>query len=254
VLWDVLVDPPFVLSICSLTDKDFWGQAFGNSMPTKVLIGAHSDLVKRGLAEILLSTDSIEVVGQSHDIEEAKALIASHRPTVAILDPDSLDINTFELVSSLRQEFPETRLLVLASQDDSAVAQELLSAGVHGYIVANASGAEIIAAIQTVAAGRHVVNISTLSGIFTETTLHRARFHGASQNRPVTQQLSEREHEVLVRVARGQTNQQIAEELFLSVKTIETYRARVGKKIGATNRAELFEYAYESGMLEDTPC
>ena len=175
-------------------------------MPTRVLILDQSDVVRIGLAEILQSTDCIKVVGETHLLEEALDIAGQCEPDVAIFDLASRDCHLNEVVTQLRERSPRTRLLLFTSLDCPDAANKCFVAGADGYILKAASKEEVLAAVQTVGAGRKIVS-------------------------------------------QGKTNQQIADEMFLSVKTIETYRSRASKKVGASSRAELFEFARSLGVL-----
>ncbi len=223
-------------------------------MPIKVLIVDSSDVVRAGLRGFLASADCIDVIGETEDCVEAQTMIVEQRPDVVILDLGAADSNRLELIASFREDAPKSRLLIFTSKDCVDSVRQLLTAGVDGYLTKESSGSEIVAAVETIAAGRKIVSITKFDDFFpaAETREEIRRTdppRQLSQNR-MGQDLSEREQEVLARIARGKTNQQIADDLFLSVKTIETYRSRLTRKIGARSRAELFEFANSTGLLQ----
>ncbi len=222
-------------------------------MPIKVFIIDSSDIVRTGLAKVLNSDESIEVVGDSVDFPTAQPAITSTQPDVVIVDLGLRQPSCLEHLLALRQELPALELLIFTSKDCAISVQQFLAVGVKGYIVKEASRCEIIAAVQAVAAGRQIVSISEISRLGSPVSLRSEQGHPSIAGHHRGHELSAREREVLVRIARGLTNQGIANELFLSIKTIETYRSRLTKKIGARNRADLYEYACQNGMLTQVP-
>ncbi len=224
------------------------------AMPIKVFLCDSSDVVRAGLFSFLDSTDGIDVVGQRVDRQEPLAQILELQPDVVILDFGATDSGRLEFIQNLQLESPGTKLLIFASKDRNSSAsssvQQLLAAGADGYLVKEVSGNEVVAAVRAVVAGRKIVSLSEFDNFFEKGVSRNDRSHSSrSAGHLDHASLSERECEVLSRLARGMTNQQVAGELFLSVKTIETYRSRLTKKIGARSRAELFEFASSAGML-----
>ena len=219
-------------------------------MPLKIFILDSSDIVRIGLSELLHTNQSFEVVGETDDPDQAKSAIRELLPDIAILDLGSTSSERMTLVSELRNEFPGTKLLVFTSNDSTCTAQKLIANGIDGYILKDASKSEIIAAIKALGAGRKIVSLSSFERLFVDRDSEATADSPHLTSTGSQADLSEREREVLTRVARGLTNQQIADELFLSVKTIETYRGRVSKKVGASSRSELFQFANSAGMLD----
>lgn len=219
-------------------------------MPTKVLIIDSSDIVRAGLHGILSAADSIEVIGDTGDCKLARRLITEQQPEVVVLDLGVTDTTSLELIAFLRLKFPETRLLVFTSRDCVATVRKYMAAGVDGYLIKEATGNELIAAVEAVAAGRKIVSITQFGEFYQPNTLDQIET-AENEKPPRNENLSERELEVLTGIAHGHTNQQIADKMFLSVKTIETYRSRLSKKIGARNRSDLFAYAQSSGILNE---
>jgi DNA-binding NarL/FixJ family response regulator len=146
----------------------------------------------------------------------------------------------------LRKTSPETRVLMLTMHDDPEYLRVALVSGAAGFILKNAAGAELLSAIRTVHQGRTYVD-PTLAGAALRGILAAAERAGAGEN--PADRLSRREIEVLRQLALGYTNKEIANRLELSVKSVETYRARVSEKLGLSGRAELFRYALENGMI-----
>jgi two-component system, NarL family, response regulator NreC len=217
-------------------------------MKTRIVIVDDHSILRAGLRIFLNDQDDMDVVAEAGDSEEAMQAIAAARPDVVTLDLTMPGEGGLSLLKRLRREFPEVCVLVLTMHDDSEYLKAALAAGAAGYVTKTADEAEVLAAIRAIRQGRTHFSLSMHSalggphlGAATESSGGRL----SSDPSP----LSEREQEVLAMVARGLTNQQIAEALFLSVKTIETYRSRLMVKLGLQSRAELVTYALRTGIL-----
>lgn len=147
-----------------------------------------------------------------------------------------------ESMPSILQSVPDTRVLVLSMQDDPRYVREAFAAGASGYLLKEAADVELVAAIRAVAAGERYVH-PTLGA-------RMVAADATARQRAETDPLSEREREVLHLLALGHTNQEIADMLFISVRTAETHRAHIMRKLGLTTRAELVRYAIAEGLLE----
>lgn len=211
-----------------------------------VLADDHA-LLRAGLAALINAQADMEVVAQAANCEEALSAVLKTRPQVLVLDLSMPGGGSIQLIEKLKTQAPATRVLVVTTHDDPAYLRATLAAGCVGYLVKTAGDVEMLSALRTVAQGRTVINLS-LSAAEMQAALGGA--DAKSKASPVSQ-LSEREREVLQYLARGFTNQQIAAKLFLSVKTIETYRSRIGEKLGLRDRAELVAFAMEHHLLAD---
>jgi DNA-binding NarL/FixJ family response regulator len=160
------------------------------------------------------------------------------KPDVILLEHGAL-----ELVPTLLNETPGAKIVVLGAQDEPRAVQEAFAAGASGYLLAETAGSEVVAAVREVAAGGRYVNPELGARLVAAESRARRRAEGDS--------LSEREHEVLQLLALGHTNQEIAKQLVISVRTAETHRAHIMEKLGLSSRAELVRYALDRGLLED---
>jgi two-component system response regulator NreC len=151
------------------------------------------------------------------------------------------------VIRDLRRLCPATRILVLTMHDDAAYLRAALAAGAAGYLVKSAADTELISAIRAVHAGRTFVDLTSSRNRTIPDPDASARQSQAPKN------LSRREGEVLRLVAQGNSNQQIAGLIRVSVKTVETYRARLSEKLGLKGRSDLYRYASESGLLDAKP-
>jgi DNA-binding NarL/FixJ family response regulator len=211
----------------------------------RIVLADDHALLRAGLAVLINAQSDMEVVAQASTTDEAMAAVTDTQPDVLVLDLTMPGGSSVKAIEGLRQQCPQTKILVLTMHDDPAYLRSTLAAGSSGYLVKTASDAELLSALRTVAQGRKAINLS-LSSDEMQTVLG-AVANKTGHSGPAV--LSEREQEVLQLLARGHTNQKIADKLFLSVKTIETYRSRIGEKLGLRDRAELVTYAMKVGLL-----
>jgi DNA-binding NarL/FixJ family response regulator len=176
--------------------------------------------------------------------DAARRHAAELRPDVTMLDASLPDTALLELMEGVRRAHPATRFLVLAGRDRPGRLDAALAMGAAGYVVKHAPPEEIVAAIRAVARGRTFIDAGHPPAFVTPAP------HPAGGATPP---LSQREREVLVLIARGHPNRDIAKRLRVSVKTVETYRARLARKLGARSRAALVEYALLHGLLAPEP-
>lgn len=214
------------------------------SSPIRVLIADDHAVMRSGLRLLLESQADIRVVDECGTHQEVLAALVRNPKGIDIV---SLDISmpggsAGALIEDVVRHHRDVGVVVLTMHDDASHARRALAAGARGYVVKSAADRELLAAIRAVAAGRIHVG-QTVGGDLV-----------ANPKRPAgggspLDTLSEREREVLVLLAQGHTNQQIADRLYLSVKTIESYRARLMTKLGLTNRAELTTFALDTGLM-----
>ncbi len=208
----------------------------------RVLLCDDHALVRSGLRRLIESEPRFEVVGEASNADEAVAFAGHQRPDVLLLDIVMPGRSGIEAIPDLIDASPDTRILVLSMQDDPSYVRQAFSAGANGYVLKEAADAELVQAIQDVAAGHRYVHPAL-----------GARLAAAAANEhelAATDPLSEREHEVLRLLALGHTNQEISKQLFISVRTAETHRARIMQKLRLSSRAELVRYALATGALD----
>jgi len=207
------------------------------------LIDDHS-VVRAGVRMLVDYQADMEVVSEAASAVEAVRQARELRPDVMVLDIGLPGCSGLDAIAPLRQASPKSRILILSTHDDQAYLRSALASGAAGYVAKQADAAELTQAIRTVAGGRSYVNV-TLAGGESLKTLLTAKEPPAS---PVDA-LSKREKQVLAMIASGHTNQAAADELSLSVKTVETYRRRVMEKLGVSSRAGLVRIALECGIV-----
>jgi two-component system, NarL family, response regulator NreC len=187
---------------------------------------------------LLDSEPGLEVVAEAESVDTARRYVLGHHPDVLIVDLNMPGGSTLEAIPALREDFPETQIVVLTMQQEAAFAREALSAGALGYVLKEAADEELVQAVRNAAVGERYLNPRLGARIASEP------LSGPPDD------LSQREVEVLRLIALGHTNAEIAQQLFLSVRTVETHRAHIQQKLNLSTRAGLVGYALERGLLK----
>jgi two-component system response regulator NreC len=216
---------------------------------TSVLLVDDHTVLRTGLRLLLEAQPDIKVVGEAGDGLDAVSLAERLQPDITILDLTMPGLSGLEVLSSLRKIAPESRVLVLTMHDDESYLYRALRSGAAGYILKKAADIELLSAIRAVMRGEVYVH-SAMTRVLLDGVVPSGIAQEA-ENGEAWERLSEREQEVLRLVALGHTNAEIAEKISLSIKTIETYRARGMEKLGLRSRAALVRYALNLGLLEE---
>src|SRR3982751_1091865 len=209
----------------------------------RVLIVDDHAVVRAGLKLLRAREDDIEPVGEASTGREAVFQARTLKPDVILMDVVMPDQSGLDVVPTLLHERPETKVLVLSMQDDPQYVRQAFAAGASGYVLKEAADTEVVSAIREVARGGRYVHPELGARLVAAETEERKR----ADEDP----LSEREREVLRMLALGHTNQEIAKQLYISVRTAETHRAHIMQKLRLESRAELVRYALEQGLLEE---
>jgi DNA-binding NarL/FixJ family response regulator len=207
----------------------------------RVLIVDDHAVVRAGLRLLLDAEDDIETVGEAGDAREAIFETRSTKPDVVLMDVVLGDKSGIDVTPELIHEQPQARVLVLSMQDDPRYVREAFAAGAHGYVLKEAADTELVTAVREVAGGGSYVH----PALGARMAASDAAAADAAEHDP----LSDREREVLRLLALGHTNQEIAQMLFISVRTAETHRAHIMQKLRLETRAELVRYALAQGLL-----
>ena len=210
----------------------------------RVLIVDDHAVLRSGLHLLLDAQSDIEVVGEAGDVKEAVFETRDKQPDVVLMDVVMPGQTGIEGVPLVLKEAPEAKVLVLSMQDDPHYVREAFAAGAAGYILKEAVDAEVVGAIQRVAAGDHYVHPALGARLVAAEAEAKAREEADP--------LSDREREVMRLLALGHTNQEIAKMLYISVRTAETHRAHIMQKLRLGSRAELVRYAIVHGLLDET--
>lgn len=184
------------------------------------------------------------VVAEAASAQGAMDIVAEHAPDVLVMDLAMPGGGSIDAIQKIQESSAHTRVLVLSMHDESSYLRAVIGAGGAGYVTKRAADTELLTAIRTVHAGRSYVDVS-LSDRPPPLVEGRRSLPGL----PDPSVLSERELEVLKLVALGYTNKEIAEQIHVSVKSVESYRSRVADKLGLRSRAELVRYALEKGLI-----
>jgi two-component system response regulator NreC len=212
--------------------------------PIQVLIVDDHAVVRAGIKLLLVREEDMEPVGEAGSGREAIFEARSLKPDVILMDVVMPDGNGLEVIPTLLRERPETKILVLSMQDDPRYVREAFAAGASGYVLKEAADVEVVAAVREVAGGGRYVH-PELGARLIAADADAAR-------RAEEDPLSDREREVLRLLALGYTNQEIAKQLFISVRTAETHRAHIMQKLRLSSRAELVRYALTHDLLESS--
>lgn len=210
------------------------GEATGNI--TIVLADDHT-VVRRALRLLLEEEPGFEVVAEAEDADAAVRYVRGHKPTVLILDLNMPGRASLDAIPDIRESSPDTQIVVLTMQKEPGFARQALQLGVLGYVLKEAADDELVQAVRCAAAGDTYLQPALGARLAAEPESGKG-------------DLSERETDVLRLIALGHTNTEIAEKLFISVRTVETHRAHIQQKLGASSRAELVRDALERGLVE----
>jgi len=203
----------------------------------RIVLADDHAVVRSGLRLLLDGEAGLEVVAEAGDLDSARRYVRGHNPDVLVLDLNMPGGSSLEAIPDIRSEAPETQIVVLTMQQEPAFARHALGAGAIGYVLKEAADDELVEAVRRAAAGASYLN-------------PRLGARMASEPQPgPPDDLSERELEVLRLIALGHTNAEIAEQLYLSVRTVETHRAHIQQKLGLSSRAELVGYALRRGLV-----
>jgi DNA-binding NarL/FixJ family response regulator len=212
----------------------------------RVFLADDHAVVREGLKSLVNAQPDMEVVGEADDgqtaVEEAQRL----NPDVAVLDISMPRLNGAEVAQTLRQVCPQVRLVALTVHEEGSYLRKLLDAGATAYVLKRAAAEELIQAIRAAAAGATYLDPRVAGKVIAGFTCKLP-----TGQPPAVNALSDREGEVVRLIAYGYSNKEIAARLLLSVKTIETYKARSLEKLGLASRSDLVRYALEHGWMRD---
>jgi two-component system response regulator NreC len=200
-------------------------------------------VVRSGLRLLLGQEPDIEPVGEAGTGREAVFEARTLKPHVILMDVVMPDGTGLEVLPTLLHENPDVKVLLLSMQDDPRYVREALGAGASGYVLKEAVDAEVVAAVREVARGGRYIN--------PELGARLATADAEAERRAEQDPLTDREREILRLLALGHTNQEIAKQLYISVRTAETHRAHIMQKLRIESRAELVRYALAQGLLND---
>jgi DNA-binding NarL/FixJ family response regulator len=205
----------------------------------RILLLDDHPIVRQGLVQLINSTEDLCVAGQASTGREMLDLIRTARPDAVIIDISLEDRNGVELIKDILQESPNLPCLALSMYDESVYAMRVLRAGGRGYLMKHEMPRKVIAALRRILEGEVYLS----EKMSTRLVDHLVQPHSA--NEPAASQLSDRELEILTLIGRGQSAREVAEKLFLSVKTVEAHRERIKEKLNLRSGAEFLRYAMQ---------
>jgi two-component system, NarL family, response regulator NreC len=209
----------------------------------RILIIDDHQLVRSGLRRLLEGEGDLMVEDEAGTAYDAVRLARLHKPDIILLDVVMPGGSGLDAIPEIREAAPEAKILTLSMQDDPSYVRRAFAAGASGYVLKEAADDELLAAVREVAAGGNYVDHQLGARL--------AAADATAAAEAAADPLTDREHEVLRLLALGHTNQEIAKMLFLSVRTAETHRARIMRKLRITTRAELVRYAIDHGVLAE---
>ena len=216
--------------------------------PIRIFLADDHAVLRAGLKALLNAEPDMQVIGETGGNKNCVEAIVSLNPDVTLLDLNMPCCNGLHVLVALRRQIPNSRVLVLTMHDDTGYLRQVLAAGGAGYVLKEAADTELLTAIRTVHNGGVFLHPKHTQALL-EDPLKQTNSPASPEN-PLTR-LSERELEVLRLIAFGHTNKEIADMLYLSVKTVETYKARVMEKLTLRSRAAMVRLALKHGLLAE---
>ncbi|GGG03383.1 oxygen regulatory protein NreC [Paenibacillus albidus] len=213
----------------------------------KVVIADDHAIVRSGFSMILNFQDDIEVIGAAADGIEAYAMVAKHRPDILIMDL-SMPPGESGLIATgkIKEDYPNTKILILTMHDDEEYLFHVLKNGASGYVLKSAPDEELLLAIRTIYQGGTYIHPKMATSLVREFFKKDKTVHTEDP----FELLSKRELEILPLIAKGYGNKEIAEKLFISVKTVEAHKSKIMEKLNLASRPELVEYALRKKLLD----
>jgi two-component system response regulator NreC len=209
----------------------------------RLLIIDDHQLVRSGLRRLLEAEEDFTVEDEAGTAYDAVRLARLHKPDVILLDVVMPGGSGLDAIPEIREAAPDAKIVTLSMQDDPSYVRQAFASGANGYVLKEAADDDLLAAVREVAAGGNYVDPQLGARL--------AAADATAAADAAADPLSDREHEVLRLLALGHTNQEIAQMLFISVRTAETHRARIMQKLRISTRAELVRYAIDHGVLAE---
>jgi two-component system response regulator NreC len=213
----------------------------------RILLADDHAILRAGLVRLLGEEQDIEVVGEAENGREAVQKVQELHPDIVLMDIGMPVMNGMEATKQIKKRDQDVKILVLTMHDNEEYLFQVLQAGASGYVLKKAADSDLVNAIHVVSRGDCFLYPSAAKMVV-EDYLEKLK-HGQEPTSSFDT-LTDREREILTLVAEGHTNREIAESLFISVKTVETHKANIMEKLNLHKRAELVRYAIRKGMLQ----
>ena len=210
----------------------------------RIVLADDHPVMREGLKGLLNAQQDMQVVGEAADGQSAWQTAVALRPDVVVMDLSMPVLGGPEATERIRRDCPDVRVLALTVHEESIYLRQLLRAGASGYVLKRAAAADLVRAVRVVAGGGTYIDPAIANQLI-------GSYLGGNADTDLgPERLSDREREVLVRIAKGYSNKEIAAELDLSVKTVETYKSRMGEKLDLKTRVDIVRYAARRGWLD----
>ncbi|HEX8919268.1 MAG TPA: response regulator transcription factor [Chloroflexota bacterium] len=213
-------------------------------MDTKVLLADDHAILREGLRMVLDAQPGLAVVGEAEDGRQALEMTEKLHPDVVVMDIAMPNLNGAEATRQIKRRFPGVQVLILTMHENPQYLSQIINAGAIGCVLKRSAGTELVTAVRAAARGE-----SYFSPTLASMMLDVYRMQLAEKGSGELESLTEREREVLQLIAEGKTNQEIAEQLVLSIKTVQTHRMHLMDKLGAHDRTDLVKHAIRLGMI-----
>jgi DNA-binding NarL/FixJ family response regulator len=215
----------------------------------RILLADDHTMIRSGIATLLQSIKEFSIVGEAEDGEDAVQKTSELRPTVVVIDLSMPKLSGIEATRIIKKRYPETNVLVLTMHENEEYVYQILKSGASGYVLKSAGKDELAEAIRAVAKGERFFS-PRISQLMAEGYVKRVEKGGADAPKGDVP-LTRREREILALVANGLTNQQIADQLFISPRTVDTHRTNIMQKLDIHDLANLVRYAIEHGIISE---
>ncbi len=212
----------------------------------RVLLVDDHAIVREGVKMILAKEPDFEVVGEAQDGRQALELVERMKPNVVVMDISMPEMGGIEATQQVKERYAGVNVIALTMHEDESYVFKLLRAGASGYVLKRAAAQDLVQAVRAAAKGEAFLYPSVARKVV-EDYLKRVE---AGEERERYDGLTEREKEILTHIAEGLSNQQIAQKLYISIKTVQTHRAHILEKLGLHDRTELVRYAIRKGLIE----
>lgn len=212
----------------------------------QVLLVEDHEIVRQGVKLLVDSQDDMQVVGEAANGEIAIKKAAELEPDIIVMDVSMPELNGLKATKRIKRLFPKIKILTLTRHTDDGYIQQLIQAGANGYVLKQSAPNELISAIRVVADGK-----SYLDPALTEKIMGGYLSQSTARKNAAKVQMTDRETEVVRMIAWGYSNKEIAEQILLSVKTVEAHKANAMRKLGMTSRIDIVRYAILQGWMED---
>jgi DNA-binding NarL/FixJ family response regulator len=213
-------------------------------MDTKVLLADDHAILREGIRMVLDAQPGITVVGEAEDGRQALEMVESLQPDVVVMDIAMPNMNGAEATRQIRRRFPRTRVVILTMHENQQYLMQIVSAGATACVLKRSAGTELVTAVKAAARGESYFS-PTMASMMLDVYRKRLVEEGSDE----LALLTEREREVLQLVAEGKTSQEIADQLFVSIKTVQTHRMHIMEKLDAHDRTDLVRHAIRLGII-----